>query len=30
MFTDKVEMKATITESDVSLIEKVHKRLERD
>ena len=30
MFTDKIEMKATITESDVSLIEKVHKRLERD
>lgn len=28
MFTDKVEMKATITESDVSLVEKVRKRLD--
>jgi phage terminase small subunit len=30
MFTDKVEMKATITEADVRLVEKVYERLERD
>lgn len=28
MYTDKVEMRAEITESDVSLVEKVRKRLD--